>query len=156
MVVRLFYYANMFVTIDSFLYNYEKRYTTSITTSQQINVLALFRNQYQHLQNWLAIRDFFSDKGDCYYRQSLKNVVNLMGKYLDWTLRFNSKERYQEIVDLIDDNEDCFLLLGWKKKGIKGTLLHNYGYMWLKYQARRTNRWIVRKLSVRGRGKVLQ
>ena len=71
-----------------------------------------------------------------------------MNKYLDWTLKYNSKTRYREIVCMIDDNEDCFPALGWKRYGVKGTMLHNYYYMLLKYQTIRAKRCVIRLLHV--------
>ena len=147
-VVRLSYFADSFAAIDAFVYNYEKRNETSITVQQKENMYVYLRNQYQHLQNWIGIRDFFSDKERPYYQLAVTNTSYLMRMNLDWALKYKTKEDFSDIVKLIDENEDCMKALGWKKKGMKGALLHNYRYMWFKQIVKRTTRKVGRKLGV--------
>lgn len=147
-VVRLAYFAKSFAAVDAFVYNYEKRNDTSITKLQKENINAYLRNQYQHLQNWIGIRNFFSDKERPYYQLAVMNTSYLMKLNLDWALKYKTKEDFSDIVKLIDENEDCMKALGWKKKGLKGALLHNYRYMWFKQIVKRTTRKVGRKLGV--------
>ena len=148
-VVRLSYFADTFATIDAFVYNYEKRNNTSITVQQKENMSVYLMNQYQHLRNWIGIRDFFSDKEIQFYQLAVANSSRLMKMNLEWALKYKTKDVFFDTVGLIDDNEDCMKVLGWKKNGIKGVLLHNYRYMWLKQIAKRTIRSAARKLGIR-------
>lgn len=147
-VVRLTYYANSFATVDSFVYNYEKRNETSITVQQKESISAYLRNQYQHLQNWIGIREFFSDKEEPYYNLAVVNTSRLLKLNLDWALKYKTKDVFCTIVSLIDENEDCMRELCWKKTGLKGIMLHNYGYMWLKQLVKRSTRFVKRKLHL--------
>lgn len=147
-VVRLSYFATSFATIDAFVYNYEKRNETSITVQQKENMSVYLRNQYQHLQNWIGIRDFFLDKEKAYYQLAVSNTSRLLKMNLDWALKYKSKEDFVGIVGLIDENEDCMRVLDWKKKGIKGMLLHNYRYMWVKLLVKRAMRKIGKLIGV--------
>lgn len=147
-VVRLSYFATSFATIDAFVYNYEKRNETSITVQQKENMSVYLRNQYQHLQNWIGIRDFFLDKEKAYYQLAVSNTSRLLKMNLDWVLKYKSKEDFVGIVGLIDENEDCMRELGWKKKGIKGAFLHNYCYMWTKLLVKRMMRKVGKVIGV--------
>lgn len=147
-VVRLSYFADSFATIDAFVYNYEKRNETSITVQQKEKLSVYLINQYQHLQNWIGIRDFFSDKEKAYYQLAVFNTSRLLKMNLDWVLKYKSKEDFEEIVGLIDENDDCMRELGWKKNGIKGTILHNYRYMWMKLTVKRAMRKVRKLMGV--------
>lgn len=147
-VVRLSYFANSFATVETFVYNYEKRNETSITVQQKENMSVYLRNQYQHLQNWIGIRDFFSDKERTCYQLAVSNTSYLMRLNLDWALKYKTKKDFYDMVRLIDENEDCMDALGWKRTGLKGKLYHNYGYMWLKQLVNRSTRRIKRKLHL--------
>ena len=147
-VVRLSYFVDSFATIDAFVYNYEKRNETSITVQQKEKMSVYLRNQYQHLQNWIGIRDFFSDKEKAYYQLAVFNTSRLLKTNLDWVLKYKSKEDFEEIVGLIDENDDCMRELGWKKNGIKGTILHNYRYMWMKLLVKRAMRKVRKLMGV--------
>ena len=142
------YFAKSFATIDAFVYNYEKRNDASITKLQKDNIDAYLKNQYQHLQNWMGILDFFSDKDRPYYQLAVANTSSLMKLNLEWALKYKTKDDFFDNVGLIDDNEDCMKVLGWKENGIKGALLHNYRYMWLKQIFKRSIRSIGRKLGI--------
>ncbi len=142
-VVRLSYFADSFANIDAFVYNYEKRNETSITVQQKENMSVYLRNQYQHLQNWIGIRDFFSDKEKAYYHLSVFNTSRLLKMNLKWALKYKTKGDFFDIVGLIDDNEDCMREMGWKRKGIKGVFLHNYCFMRAKLLVQR----VVRKVG---------
>ena len=48
LMVRLAYFAKSFATVDSFIYNYEKRNDPSITAQQHDNINMYLSNQYQH------------------------------------------------------------------------------------------------------------
>ena len=147
-VVRLSYYAERFARIDAFVYNYENRNSCSITTLQQDNIDVYLKNQYQHLHNWIGIRDFFSEKEKKYYQLAVSNTSYLLKLNLDWALKYKTKDEFLNVVGLIEENEDCMKALGWKKKGLKGALLHNYRYMWFKQIAKRSVRKVGRKLGV--------
>ena len=147
-VVRLAYFAKAFAVVDAFVYNYEKRNDTSITKLQKENIHVYLKNQYQHLQNWMGIRDFFSDKEKSYYQLAVSNTSYLLKLNLDWALKYKTKDDFFDVVGLIEENEDCMKALGWKKKGLKGALLHNYRYMWLKQIAKRATRKVGKRLGV--------
>ena len=147
-VVRLSYYAETFAFIDGFVYNYEKRNESSITKQQKSDLSVYLRNQYQHLQNWIGIRDFFSDKEQEYYQLAVLNSSHLLQLNLDWALKYKTRKDFEEIVRLIDANEDCMRILGWQKTGIMGSLLHSFLFMKLKQFSQRSLRYFRRKLHL--------
>ena len=147
-VVRLTYFAESFATVNDFVYNYEKRNDSSITVQQKENMSVYLRNQYQHLQNWIGIRDFFSDKEKEYYYLAVSNTSCLLKMNLDWALKFQTEKDFMNIVSLIEENEDCMKALGWKTSGIKGAFLHNYYCMWLKQLVKRATRSVGKKIGV--------
>lgn len=147
-VVRLFYYANTFGYVEDIVYNYEKRNDASITVMQRQDIKTYLRNQYQHLQNWIGIRDFFSDKESQYYQLTVPNTSQLLELNLKWSLKYKTKEDFQHMVELIDENEDCMRVLGWQKGGIKGFFLRNYCCMKSKQLAERSIRFVKRKLHL--------
>ena len=147
-VVRLTYFAESFATVNDFVYNYEKRNDSSITVQQKENMSVYLRNQYQHLQNWIGIRDFFSDKEKSYYQLAVSNSSCLLKMNLNWALKFQTEKDFMNIVSLIEENEDCMKALGWKTSGIKGAFLHNYYCMWLKQLVKRATRSVGKKIGV--------
>ena len=147
-VVQLSYYAESYAFIDGFVYNYEKRNESSITKKQKSDLSVYLRNQYQHLQNWIGIRDFFSDKEQEYYQLAVLNSSRLLQLNLDWALKYKTRKDFEEIVRLIDANEDCMRILGWQKTGIKGSLLHSFLFMKLKQFSQRSLRFFRRKLHL--------
>lgn len=147
-VVRLFYFANKIAFVEDYIYNYEKRNDASITVMQKKDIKAYLRNQYQHLQNWIGIRDFFFDKESQYYQLAVLNTSRLLAMNMKWTIKYKTKEDFQQMVELIDENEDCMRTLGWPKNGIKGFLLRNYYCMKLKQLAERSIRFVNKKLHI--------
>lgn len=147
-VVRFSYYADKYAIIDSFVYNYENRDSSSITRCQRDDVTSYLKNQYQHLLNWIGIRDFFSDKNEACYQLAVLHSARLLKLNLDWALKFKTKKEFLEIIALIEENEDCMRELGWKKKGMKGAFLHNYQYMWMKQLFERAERTVGKKIGV--------
>ncbi len=145
-VIRLFYFANRFSFVDDFVYNYEKRNDASITVLQKNNISAYLRNQYQHLHNWIGIRDFFIDKESEYYQLAVKNTSILLELNLKWTLKYKTKKDFLDIVELIDENEDCMQALGWQNTGVRGFILHNYCCMKVKQLAERSLRFIKKRM----------
>ena len=149
-VVRLFYFANKFVFVEDFVYNYEKRNDTSITVMQKTDMAVYLKNQDQHLQNWIGIRDFFHDKENEYYQLAVDNTARLLELNLKWALKYKTEADFRAITGLIDENEDCAQVLGWRKSGLRGTLLHNYHWMWVKQSLERALRFVRRKLRIGG------
>ena len=147
-VVQLSYYAESYAFIDGFVYNYEKRNESSITKKQKSDLSVYLRNQYQHLQNWIGIRDFFSDKEQEYYQLAVSNSSHLLQLNLDWALKYKTRKDFDEIVRLIDANEDCMRVLGWQKSGIKGRLHHCFLFMRLRQLLRRSLRFVRRKFRL--------
>lgn len=151
LVVQLSYYAESMGFIEEFVYNYEKRNDASITKKQKTDFSIYLRNQYQHLHNWIGIRDFFADKEGVYYQLTVLNTARLLKLNLDWALKFQTKEAFHRIVGLADDNDDCMQVLGWQKSGIRGRLLHNYSFMWMRQFWERFLRFFRKKLHL-GKG----
>jgi glycosyltransferase involved in cell wall biosynthesis len=147
-VVQLSYYAESYAFIDGFVYNYEKRNESSITKKQKSDLSVYLRNQYQHLQNWIGIRDFFSDKEQEYYQLAVSNSSHLLQLNLDWALKYKTRKDFDEIVRQIDANEDCMRVLGWQKSGIKGLLHHCFLFMRLRQLLRRSLRFVRRKFRL--------
>ena len=147
-VVRLFYFAKKVSYVDDIVYNYEKRNETSITVLQKKDIKAYIRSQYQHLQNWIGIRNFFSDKESQYYQLAVLNTTRLLELNMKWTLKYKTKEDFMHMVELIDENEDCMKVLGWRKNGFKGLVLRNYYCMKAKQLAERSIRFVKRRLHL--------
>ena len=147
-VVRLAYYSNSFSVVDAAVYNYNKVNESSFTKLQDINIGAFLKNQYQHLQNWIGIRDFFVDKESAYYQLAVANTSRLLRLNLDWALKYKTEHDFRKIVGQIEENDDCMRLLGWQRTGVKGILLHNYRLMKLKQLSQRSLRFIKRKLHL--------
>lgn len=147
-VVRLSYFANKFGFVEDIVYNYEKRNDASITVLQKTDMTAYLKNQYQHLQNWMGIRDFFKDKENAYYHLAVSNTSHLMELNLKWALKYKTKADFLRITELIDQNKDCFDALGWSRSGLRGGLLHNYYWMWTMHAVERTLRFLMRKLHL--------
>ena len=146
LVVQLSYYSHSHDFVDDFVYNYEKRNDASITVMQKASITTYLRNQYEHLHNWIGIRDFFYNKENEYYQLAISNTSRLLDMNLKWALKYKTKEDFQSIVELIDENEDCMQTLGWKKSGIRGRVLHSYYFMWVKQLAERSLRQVRKKL----------
>ena len=144
-VVRLAYYSDSFAVIDGFVYNYNKQNDSSITKRQKEDIDVYLKNQYQHLQNWMGIRDFFSDKEAVYYELAVANTSQLLKMHLGWMLKYRTKKDFQHIVGLIDANEDCMLALRWQSSGLRGKVLHSYSCMWLIQFVRRSLRFVGRR-----------
>lgn len=148
LVIRFVYFARSFATLNGFVYNYDKRNEYSITVQQRDNMSVYLRNQYQHLQNWIGIRDFFADKEFAYYKLAVKHSSYLLKLNLDWALKYKTKKDFFDVVALIDENEDCMSELGWVKNGIKGACLHSYYCMWTCQLLRRLQRLVIRKMHL--------
>lgn len=147
-VVRLFFFANKFDFIEDGIYHYEKRNEASITVMQKANLTTYLKNQYQHLHNWIGLRDFFYDKENEYYQLAVSNTSHLLDLNLKWALKYKAQEDFHNIVRLIDENEDCVRTLGWQKSGIRGSLLHCYLFMKSRQMLRRSLRYFQRKLKL--------
>jgi len=145
LVVRLSYFSNSFATIDDFVYNYDCCNTSSITRRPNDDISSYLTCQYQHLQNWMGIRDFFSDKESQYYQLAVFNTSRLLKMNLEWALKFKTKKDFFHIVDMIEENEDCMVLLGWQKKGVKAAFQHNYRCMWMNLLVKRARRKVKKK-----------
>lgn len=145
-VVRLSYYANSFTTINAVIYNYDYCNNSSITHPKG-DISSYLRNQYQHLWNWMGIRDFFADKEEEYYQLAVYNTSRLLQMNLEWMLKFKTPKDFDHIVELIEENEDCMRILGWQKKGIKGAFQHSFNCMWMKLLLKRVRRSVKIRLN---------
>ena len=72
-------------------------------------------------------------------------------KQLDYNLKvaiaFSSKEEFNAIVRVIDENDaDDLNHIGWVKTGLKGWCLHNYTSMCLIRQIKRCARFVTKGL----------
>lgn len=147
-VVRLAYFSNLSSVVDGIVYNYNKSNESSFTKLQEVNINAFLNNQYQHLQNWIGIRDFFADKESVYYQLALTNTSRLLKLNLGWVLKYKKANDFHRIIGQIEENEDCMRMIGWKKTGVKGRLFHNYRFMKLYQLSQRSLRFIKRKLHL--------
>lgn len=146
MMTLLAYYAKRFDTIDSLVYHYERRNLDAITMSRDIQ--RMFDNNDQELGNVLSLKQFFQGKESVYQKECVRCVIRQLEHNLNLALAFSSKSEFDKIVCAMDGYSDEDLgLVGWKKNGIRGWLLHNYKWMRLNWLKGKTIRFVKKRLS---------
>ena len=144
-MAQLAYFADSYAQIDDFIYHYERRNEGSIMVQRERE--KKLEKDYQYLQNWLAIRDFFTDKEVIYYKKATEGAMFFAKQYVSSIVKLNSKQWYYQVADILDqENPSNQELAGWTTRGIRGLFLHTYPLVELDYQRKRVVRFIKRRL----------
>jgi len=144
MMTKLAYCSRGFDTVDHVVYHYERRNINSITSGNSGKRL---KGNRQELGNVLALERFFEDKENVYQKECTRCVMEQLLFNLKEALAYAAKDEFKAIACLIDGrSEDDWKLIGWRKSGIKGGLLHNYGLMRLNWLKDKTIRFIKKGL----------
>lgn len=144
-MAQLAYFAKSYALVDDIIYHYERRNENSIMAQHDRE--RVLRKNYEYLQNWLAIRDFFLDKEDDYYRQATGNTMLFAKGYINTILKLKSKTWYHLIAGILDrESPNNQFLAGWTTTGIKGLYLHSFVLVELNYQRTRAARFVKRRL----------
>ena len=140
-MAQLAYFADSYSQINDIIYHYERRNENSIMAQKDKE--RILRRDYEYLQNWLGIRDFFSDKEVVYSNKANVESMRFAKQYLISIVKLNSKQWYYRIADILDqevpENQE---LAGWTTKGIKGRYLHSFFWVELNYQRERMERFV--------------
>ena len=146
MMTLLAYHAKGYDTVDNVVYHYERQNIGSITMNS--NGEKTLRNNRQELGNVLLLEQFFKDKETVYQKECVKCVMKQLECNLRTTLVLFSKDEFYEVVSDIDGRSyNDWEIIGWKKTGIKGWLMHNYRCMRLNLLKERTVRFVKKMLK---------
>ena len=135
MMVQLCYFAKGVSAIDDFVYHYNMNNSDSYTHQTQLDKKLLLLEQ--SLNNYLGIRSFLSDKEEVLLQGTTQYVVGFLNPLIQLSLKHKKKDLYQRMTKIIGDNEDCMIMMGWEKKGIRNWVLHNYHYLLMRDCKRR-------------------
>lgn len=133
-MIQLCWLADSVSTIDGFVYHYDMNRQGSYT--RQSSWEKRLDNMMQELKNWLGIREFLSDKGDVYFNATTPYAVDCIQKTLKLALKHRDKIYFQELADIVRNNEDCMEKMGWKTNAL-GEILQSYPIMRVKNTANR-------------------
>ncbi len=144
MMTMLAYCSRGFDTVDCVVYHYERRNVNSITSGNSGKRL---KGNRQELGNVLALEHFFEDKEIVYQRECVRCVMEQLLFNLKEALAYAVKDEFKAIACTIDGrSEDDWKLIGWRKSGVKGWFLHNYGLMRMNWLKDKTIRFIKKRL----------
>ncbi len=146
MMTLLAYQARSFDAVDNVVYHYERRNIGSITGKNDRK--KTIRNNRQELGNVLSLEQFFMNKKPVYQKESTRCVMEQLEFNLQTALDYSDKDEYYDIAGIIDGRSDADLkLIDWKKKGMKGWVLHHYLCMKLIWVKDRTIRYMKKRLK---------
>ena len=144
-MAQLAYFAESYTQINDIIYHYERRNENSIMAQRDKE--RILRRDYEYLQNWLGIRDFFTDKNEVFFNKANVESMHFAKQYLTSIVKLNSKQWYDSVADILDqevpENQE---LASWTTRGIRGLYLHCFFLVELDYQRRRVVRFIKRRL----------
>ena len=124
-MAQLTYFAESYAQIDDIIYHYERRNDSSIMA--QKGTEKKLGKDFQYLQNWRGIRNFFADKEDVYLQEANEKTLKFGKRYLIRTIEHNSKEWYDRMASFLDQEgkefQDAF---NWSTRGIKGFYKHRF------------------------------
>ena len=135
MMVQLCYFAKGVSAIDDFVYHYNTNNSDSYTHQTQLDKKLLLLEQ--SLNNYLGIRSFLSDKEEVLLQGTTQYVVGFLKPLIQLSLKHKKKDLYRRMTKIISDNEDCMIMMGWEKKGVRNWVLHNYHYLLMRDCKRR-------------------
>lgn len=142
----LTYYAESYAQVDEIIYHYERRNECSIMAQKEKG--KVLGRDYQYFRNWLAIKDFFSDKEEVFYREAKVQAMAFARRYRSATVRYASKPWYDHLASILDrEDNDCQVLAGWTTKGIRGFFLHRFYLVEAKYLIAQSFKGILRYMK---------
>ena len=101
------------------------------------------KNGLQFLRNNIGLQRFFADKETAYREEASKQTMLYANALLKMIVRFNARQHFQFVIETIDTTESKFWpIIGWAKEGLRGKLLHQYWFMWMKLTCERTVRFL--------------
>ena len=128
MMTMLAYHAQSFGFIEDVVYHYDRRNANSITNA--IDTQTVLKNYRQELGNILSLEEFFKGKEQVYQIECTRCVMEQLVLNLHTSLSCSDKSEFDAIVGLIDKRSEADLpLIGWKKKGVKGWIIHQFFFM---------------------------
>ena len=134
-MAHLVYYAESYAKIEDIIYHYERRNEGSIMAQKDSN--KILGKSYQYLRNWLGIREFFLDKEMVFYEKATEKTLLYAKQFLTTAIKLESKEWYYFITSFLDkENKKNQVSVGWTTTGIKGLLLHSYGFLRVYYKTK--------------------
>lgn len=140
-MAQISYYADSFAVCEKFIYNYERRNDNSIVSYQSKD--KTLKNGLQFLRNNIGLQHFFADKETVYREEASKQTMLYANALLKMIVRFNARQHLQFVIETIDTTESKFWpIIGWAKDGLRGKLLHQYWFMWMKLTCERTVRFL--------------
>ena len=141
------YYADSFAVCEKYIHNYERRNDNSIVSYQSKD--KTLKNGLQFLRNNIGLQLFFADKETVFYEEASKQTMLYANSLLKMIVRFNARQHFQFVIEIIDTTESKFWpIIGWAKEGLRGKLLHQYWFMWMKLTCERTVRFLKKKTSL--------
>lgn len=141
------YYAGSFAVCEEFIYNYERRNDSSIVAYQSKD--KTLKNGLQFLRNNIGLQHFFADKETVYYEEASKQTMLYAYALLKMIVRFNARQHFQFVTETIDTTESKFWpMISWAKEGLRGMLLHQYWFLWMKLTCERAVRFLKKKTSL--------
>lgn len=130
MMTLLAFYAKSFDSVDSIVYNYEQRNLNAITKATSAH--KILKNNRQELGNVLSLEQFFKDKDSVLQDECTRCVMQQLAYNLQSALECSSKDEYYNVLSLINNRDDKDLrIIDWDNKGLKGWIIHRYGYVQL-------------------------
>lgn len=146
MMTLLAYHAKVYYTVDSVVYHYERGNVNSVTKTKDGR--KIIRNNKQELGNLLFLEQFFGDKEPVYLQECSRCVMEQLEYYKKAAITFFFKDEFYRVVNIIDSRVETELkIIGWKKKGVKGWLLHRFEFGVLVRYINRAIRFIRRQVK---------
>lgn len=141
-MVQLTYFAESYALINDVIYHYERRNECSIMAQKDKD--KVLGRDYQYLRNWLGIREFFSDKETVFYEKATEKTLLYAKQFLTTAVKLGSKEWYNLIASFLDkENKKDQVSVGWTTTGLKGLLLHSYGFLCIYFKTKQVLRSIL-------------
>lgn len=146
MMTLLAYHTKVFDTVNSVVYHYERGNVNSLTKTK--NGRKILKNYKQELGNLLFLEQFFRDKEPVYQQECSRCIMEQLEYYKKVAITFFFKDEFYRVVNIIDSRSETDLkLIGWKKRGVKGWLMHSFEFGVLVRYINRTIRFIRRQVK---------
>ena len=152
MMTLLAYHTKVYDTVDSVIYHYERGNVNSVTKTKDGR--KLIRNHKQECGNLLFLEQFFKDKEPVYQQECSRCIMEQLEYYKKAAITFFFKDEFYRVVNIIDSRSETDLkLIGWKKRGVKGWLMHRFEFGVLDRYINRGIRFIRKKVKAFSRHK---
>lgn len=140
------YYSNNYAMVENSIYHYDRRNENSYTNI--IDRKKIIKGNSQELGNLLALEVFFMDKEKEYQKEVRRCVMEQLLWNFRQSVEGSSRDAFYETVRLIDSrNEEDWIIIGWKSKGLKGLINHSYYLKRLGWYNQKAIRFFKKKLK---------